>query len=92
MARVVGGTVYAQAMGECLITARTLDGTNLTADCLIMVYPEGEVPTPTGLTGDMNGDGKISIADVTALIDYLLSGNSSNNSGSNEGALDGLIW
>lgn len=92
VARVVGGTVYAQAMGECLITARTLDGTNLTADCLIMVYPEGEVPTPTGLTGDMNGDGKISIADVTALIDYLLSGNSSNNSGSNEGALDGLIW
>lgn len=92
VARVVGGTVYAQAMGECLITARTLDGTNLTADCLIMVYPEGEVPTPTGLTGDMNGDGKISIADVTALIDYLLSGNGSNNSGSNEGALDGLIW
>lgn len=92
VARVVGGTVYAQAMGECLITARTLDGTNLTADCLIMVYPEGEVPTPTGLTGDMNGDGKISIADVTALIDYLLSGNSSNNSGSNEGDLDGLIW
>ena len=72
VARVVGGTVYAQDMGECLITARTLDGTNLTADCLIMVYPEQD---PTGSAGDMNGDGIISIADVTALIDFLLSGN-----------------
>ena len=28
----------------------------------------------TGMTGDVNGDGKVAIDDVTALIDYLLSG------------------
>ena len=32
---------------------------------------------PTFTRGDVNGDGSISIADVTSLIDYLLSGNSS---------------
>lgn len=73
VAKVVGGTVYAQDMGECLITARTLDGTNLTADCLVMVYPGGETPTPAG-SGDMNGDGIVNISDVTSLIDYLLNG------------------
>ena len=73
VAKVVGGTVYAQDMGECLITARTLDGTNLTADCLIMVYPGGETPSPAG-SGDVNGDGIVNISDVTSLIDYLLNG------------------
>ena len=29
------------------------------------------------LRGDVNGDGSVNISDVTALIDYLLSGNSS---------------
>jgi len=72
VARVVGGTVYAQDMGECLITARTLDGSNLTADCLIMVYPEGG--QHGGVSGDVDGDGKITIADVTSLINYLLDG------------------
>lgn len=83
------GTITAIKQGTANITATTADGTNLSADCLITVYPEQGM---SGNAGDMNGDGKISIADVTALIDYLLSGNSSNNSGSNEGALDGLIW
>ena len=32
----------------------------------------------TNLMGDVNGDEKITISDVTALIDYLLSGDSSN--------------
>lgn len=73
IARVVGGTVYAQDWGECLITARTLDGTNLTADCLVMVNPEGQTPT-TGGNGDVNGDGIVNISDVTSLIDYLLNG------------------
>lgn len=73
IARVVGGTVYAQDWGECLITARTLDGTNRTADCLIMVNPEGQTPT-TGGSGDVNGDGAVNVADVTSLIDYLLNG------------------
>ena len=89
VARVVGGNVYAQEMGECLITARTLDGTNLTADCLIMVYPEGEIPSPSGNAGDVNGDGQVNIKDVTALIDYLLSGNVPNE-GANDN-MDGLI-
>ena len=88
VARVVGGNVYAQEMGECLVTARTLDGTNLTADCLIMVYPEGEIPSPSGDFGDVNGDGQVNISDVAALINYLL--NSIPNEGST-GNMDGLI-
>ena len=31
-----------------------------------------------GIKGDVNGDGDVNISDVTALIDYLLSGNASN--------------
>ena len=31
----------------------------------------------TGLRGDVNGDGSVNISDVTALIDYLLTGNAS---------------
>ena len=69
VARVVGGTVYAQNMGECLITARTLDGTNLTADCLIMVYPE---QGSSAGNGDVNGDGVVNISDVIQLINYIL--------------------
>ena len=33
--------------------------------------------TAQGLIGDVNGDGSVNISDVTALIDYLLSGNAS---------------
>lgn len=35
-------------------------------------YVEGETPEPQYLRGDVNGDDKVSVADVTALIDYLL--------------------
>ena len=35
--------------------------------------PEGWVPPVTVLMGDVNGDGVVNIADVTKLIDYLLS-------------------
>ena len=34
----------------------------------------GEFDEPVGLRGDVDGDGDVNIADVTALIDYLLSG------------------
>ena len=34
----------------------------------------GEFDEPVGLRGDVDGDGSVNIADVTALIDYLLSG------------------
>jgi len=35
--------------------------------------PEGWQPPVTTIEGDVNMDGKLSIADVTALINYLLS-------------------
>ena len=34
------------------------------------------------LRGDVNGDGSVNISDVTALIDYLLSGNACNQDSS----------
>lgn len=40
-------------------------------DCIVTV-------ATTNLIGDVNGDEKITISDVTALIDYLLSGDASN--------------
>jgi len=44
---------------------------------LVMTYNRariGMVDTESGNVGDLNDDGKVSIADVTALINYLLSG------------------
>lgn len=40
--------------------------------------PEGWQPPVTILTGDVNGDGIVNIADVTALIDYLLTSDGKN--------------
>ena len=37
----------------------------------------GEEPEPTFLRGDVDGDGQVKIGDVTALINYLLSGDAS---------------
>jgi len=39
-----------------------------------MLEPQG----PGFLLGDVNSDGQVSIADVTAMIDYLLGGNADN--------------
>ena len=36
-------------------------------------YMKEDAPEPQGLRGDVNNDGDVNIADVTALIDYLLS-------------------
>ena len=44
----------------------------------IMPIAVTEVQAPQGLRGDVNGDQTVSIADVTALIDYLLSKDASN--------------
>jgi hypothetical protein len=41
--------------------------------------PEGWQPPVTLQLGDVNGDGEVNIADVTALIDYLLGNNASTN-------------
>ena len=48
---------------------------NLTLSVDNMTLIIEAVAEPTGLRGDVNMDQKVSIADVTALIDYLLSGN-----------------
>ncbi len=39
------------------------------------VEKSGDTPEPQVMRGDVNGDENVNIADVTALIDYLLSGN-----------------
>ena len=38
-------------------------------------YVKEDTPEPVVVRGDVNGNGDVNIADVTALIDYLLSGN-----------------
>ena len=58
----------------------TGEGTRLAnvADRYLFAYMwvEGEEDMPTaGLRGDVNMNNEVTIADVTALIDYLLSGN-----------------
>ena len=42
------------------------------------MYNSELIPIESYLTGDVNNDGRVSIDDVTALINYLLSGNVSN--------------
>lgn len=67
VARVVGGTVYALDWGECVITAKSVDNSNLTADCLIYVLPEQQVNST-----DVNGDGKTDVSDVNVVINAIL--------------------
>lgn len=82
------GTIRGTGTGYCTIKARSTDGSNKMASCSIHV-----VSGPSSsLSGDVNGDGNISIADVTALIDFLLNGGNTNNNGGNEGVIDDIIW
>ena len=82
------GTIRGTGTGYCTIKARSTDGSNKMASCSIHV-----VSGPSSsLNGDVNGDGNISIADVTALIDFLLNGGNTNNNGGNEGVIDDIIW
>ena len=67
VARVVGGTVYALDWGECVITAKSVDNSNLTADCLISVLPEQQANST-----DVNGDGKTDVSDVNVVINAIL--------------------
>lgn len=62
---VSSGTVEAVGYGNCVIIATTVDG-NFTATCTVKVVDGSFLP------GDTDGDGKVSIADVVAIIDYLL--------------------
>ena len=62
------GLVTTHAKGTATITAMTTDGSNLSTSCTVTLLP-------VGVWGDVNNDGNISITDVTALINYLLSRN-----------------
>ena len=56
---------------SCLLFATNASATGMTIGEGVSDYPEAEtVSTP----GDVNGDGEVTIADVTTLIDLLLNG------------------
>lgn len=66
------GKVTAISKGIANITATTTDGTNLSADCLITVFSEGDSSSTGGNTSDVNNDGSTDIDDVTSLIQLIL--------------------
>ena len=66
------GLVTAKSAGSAIITATTADGTNYSASCLLTVT-KGD-----GIPGDVNGDGVVTAADVTALYEVLLNNNYTN--------------
>lgn len=74
--RLVNGTimVVGVAEGTATITVNAADGWGNPDSCIVTVYTEH---------GDVNCNGYISIADVTSLIDYLLSGDESQISTTN---------
>ena len=81
------GTVYLPA-SDVPMMLRIKQTTGLTdqpcyIDNIALYYEGPEVPD--FIMGDVNGDGEVSIKDVSALIDYLLSGDST---GINLGAAD----
>lgn len=63
------GIVTANAAGSAVITASTTDGTNLSAVCSVTV-------NPAKITGDVNNDGEVNIADINTVIDVILGGHS----------------
>ncbi|MBQ6079802.1 MAG: leucine-rich repeat protein [Muribaculaceae bacterium] len=75
-ARMLNGKVQVVGIkeGTATITVNAADGTAQPATCLVTVYTE---------RGDINCDGYVSIADVTTLIDYLLSGDEESINKSN---------
>ena len=65
VARIAAGKVQVVSVdvGTAVITVGSVDGNAVPDSCVVIVY---------GDVGDVNGDGIIGIADVTTLIDYLL--------------------
>lgn len=59
------GLVCAVGAGACKITATANDGSGKTASCIVSI-------SNSALQGDMNGDGVITVTDVTKLIRIIL--------------------
>ena len=79
---VVTKTMERNADGSYRIAISVVSGDLQTATCYIINVTE---PAPQFKVGDVNNDGVVNIADVTALIDYLLGG---NTAGINTAAAD----
>ena len=58
-------TIVAKGLGTAFITATTNDGSDLVANCKIVVIKKS-------IYGDVNCDGYVTSADITALYSYLL--------------------
>ena len=69
---VVTKTMEQNADGTYRIAISAVAGDLQAAACYIIT---ATVVEPQGMLGDVDGDGVIGIADVTALIDYILTGN-----------------
>ena len=69
-ARMAGNKIQVVGVseGEATIVVNSADGYAFADSCQVRVYTE---------RGDVNGDGFVDIADVSALIDYLLGGDAS---------------
>lgn len=76
VARLLNGVVQVagRSEGTTMVIVSSVDGTAIPDTCMVTVYTEN---------GDVNCDGFVNIADVTDLIDYLLSGNDDSVSQTN---------
>lgn len=61
------GLVRGVGAGTVSITATTIDGSNLSASCIVQVL----YPSNAAGAGDVNEDGRIDITDATLIVSYL---------------------
>ncbi len=61
------GLVRGVGVGTVSITATTIDGSNLSASCIVQVL----YPSNAAGAGDVNEDGRIDITDATLIVSYL---------------------
>ena len=83
-ARLANGKVQVVgvSVGTAIIKVASADNNAVADSCIVIVYTEA---------GDVDGDGFVKIDDVTALIDYLLGGNSSIDVSNADINYDGAI-
>ena len=83
-ARLANGKVQVVGVtaGTAIIKVASVNGEAIADSCIVNVYTD---------VGDVDGDGFVKINDVTALIDYLLSGISSTDMGNADLNFDGNI-